>query len=153
RIGHIERDRLLHQHILAGIDGADGAFGVELRRQRHHDGVDVVALIKVVGLDRQAILLRCEAFGPRGIGIRDGMEDAKRFEGTDMVTAPITTSKDCDTRFHTPCARLAWRTHIHAARATQPRYGLACRALSTMFSAIQSRRLICRPEWLSIAPR
>src|SRR5690606_16243919 len=90
---------------------------------------------------------------PRGIGIRDGMEDAKRFEGTDMVAAPITTSKDCDTRFHTPCARLAWRTHIHAARATQPRYGLACRALSTMFSAIQSRRLICRPEWLSIGPR
>ena len=64
-IGDRQRDRLFDQHVLAVLDRPDGELGVELRRQRHDDGVDVVAREQLVGRDRQAILLAGEAFGAR----------------------------------------------------------------------------------------
>lgn len=61
-IRHRQRDRLFHQHVLAVLDGTYRKVGMELRRQRHDDGVDIVTDEQLVRLDRQAVLLAGKAF-------------------------------------------------------------------------------------------
>ncbi len=99
-IGDGQRDRLFHEHVLAGLDGPDGGLGVELRRQRHDDAVDILARKQFVGRDSEAILFAGEAFGACAVGVGNGMQRAERLQGADMVGAPVPASKDCNTRFH-----------------------------------------------------
>jgi hypothetical protein len=42
-VRHRQGDRLFDQNVLAGFDSLDGEFRMELRRQRHHDRIDVGA--------------------------------------------------------------------------------------------------------------
>ncbi len=95
-----ERDRLLDQQVLAALGGADGELGVELRRQRHDDGIDVGSEMQLVGIDRQAFLLAGEALGARAIGVRNRIERVERLERANVVAAPIAATEDGDTRFH-----------------------------------------------------
>ena len=99
-VRHGQRDRLLDQHVLAGLDRAHGEVGMELRRQRHDDAVDVVAGKQRVRLDGKAVLLAGETFRSRPVGVGDGMKRAERLQRADMVRAPVSASKDCYARFH-----------------------------------------------------
>ena len=58
---------------------------MELRRQRHDDGIDVVAAKQLVGGDRQAVLFAGKTLGARAVGVGDGMQGAKRLQRADMV--------------------------------------------------------------------
>lgn len=99
-VGDRQRDRLLHQHVLAACHGAHGGVGVELRGQRHDDGIDVGTVEQSVRLDRQTILLAGETFGASPIDVGNGSERAKRLEGADMVAAPVSATEDGDARLH-----------------------------------------------------
>ncbi len=99
-IHHRQRDRLFHQHVLAALDGAHRHVGMELRRQRHDDGIDVAADKERLRLDRQAILLTGEAFGAGRVDVRDRVQRAERLEGADVVAAPVSATEDCNARFH-----------------------------------------------------
>ena len=99
-VGDRQRDRLFHQHVLAALDGAHSRVCMELRRQRHDDGVDIGAFEQLVRLDRQAVLLAGKAFGAGAIDVGNGMERAERLEGADVVAAPVSATEDCDARLH-----------------------------------------------------
>ena len=73
---------------------------MELRRQRHDDGVDIVAHEQLVGLDRQAVLLAGKTFGARPVGVGNRMQRAERLEGADVVAAPVSATEDCNARLH-----------------------------------------------------
>ena len=125
-VGHGQRDRLLDQHVLAGLDRAHGGIGMELRRQRHDDGVDVVAGKQRVRIDGKAILLAGETFRARPVGVGDGMERAERLERADVVRAPVSASKDCYARFHHLPAQEICDGHI-TARSGELKPGRGCR--------------------------
>ena len=95
-----QRDRLFDQHVLAGLDSPYGEVGMELRRQRHDDAVDVVAGKQLVRLDGEAILFAGKTFGARPVGVGHGVKRAERLQRADMVRAPVSASKDCNARFH-----------------------------------------------------
>ncbi len=99
-IGDRQRDRLLDQHVLAVFDGTHGEIRVELRRQRHDDGIDIVANEKLIRLDCQAILLAGETFRAGAVGVGNGVQSAERLEGADMVAAPVSATEDCYARLH-----------------------------------------------------
>ena len=99
-VGDGQRDRLFDQHVLAVLDRPDRELGMELRRQRHDDGVDVVARDQFLGQDGQAILLAGKAFGAGVVGVGNRMQRAERLQGADVVAAPISATKNGDTRFH-----------------------------------------------------
>ena len=73
---------------------------MELRWQRHDDGVDIIPRKQVVGRDRQAILFAGKAFGTGKIEVRDRVKCAQPFQRPDMVAAPVPAPEDCNTRFH-----------------------------------------------------
>ena len=139
---HGQRDRLFDQHVLAGFDRADGEIGMELRRQRHDDGVDVVAREQLVGLDGQAILLAGETFGARPVGVGDGMQRAERLQGADMVRAPVSASKDCNARFHQLANSGICGGHITARRVE----------LKPAPPQASGRQAICRATHMAGAP-
>lgn len=99
-VRHRQRDRLFHQQILAALSGAHGKIRMELRRQGHDDGVDIVTHEQLVGLDRQAILFAGKAFGTGPVGVGNRVQRAERLEGADMVAAPVSATEDCNARLH-----------------------------------------------------
>jgi hypothetical protein len=99
-IGNGERDRLFDQHVLACLHRADSEVGMKLRRQRHDDGVDIAAGKQLIRIDGETVLLAGKAFGARAVGVGNRMQRAECLERADMVRAPVSASKDCNTRFH-----------------------------------------------------
>ena len=95
-----QRDGFLDKHVLAILHRPGRRLCMELRRQRHDDGVDIVASEQVVRRDRQAFLLAGEAFGPGGIGIRNRVKRTQALQGADVVGTPVSASEDCNARFH-----------------------------------------------------
>jgi hypothetical protein len=96
RIGDGQGDRLLHQHVLAGLQHGNGLVGMILRRQGQHHAVDFRIgenLLDGHGPDRMdAGKLAC----PVCMAVADGMKRAELGEGAGMVGAPVTTSDDGD---------------------------------------------------------
>ena len=104
-VRYIERDRLFNEHVLAAFDGANSSISMVLRRQCHDDRVNILTLKQLIGRNRKALLFAGEALRPSRIGIRDGVQGAKRFQRADVIGTPIAASEDGDTRFHGPCDR------------------------------------------------
>ena len=76
-IGNRQRDRFFDQHVLAGLGGADRHFGVKLRRQRHHDGVDITTLEQFVRRYRLTFMFGGKAFRAVAVGVRNGLQNPK----------------------------------------------------------------------------
>jgi hypothetical protein len=72
---------------------------MELGRQRHHHGIDVVASEKLARVNRKAVVLDAKTFGARGIGIGYCVKDAKALQRADVVCAPVAATEDSDTWF------------------------------------------------------
>ena len=77
-VAGVERERLLHQHVLAGIGGADRPFGMLRGRQRDVDAVDLRrGQQRVAGAEGER---RADAAGERrcpvGVAAGDGMDRA-----------------------------------------------------------------------------
>jgi hypothetical protein len=116
RVGYSKRDRLFHQHILAGFHRLDRCFGMELRWKRHNDRIDVIPVKQIVRVDGLDILVAGETLCARAVGVGDGVQGAKRLQGADMIGPPISAAKDCNTRLHVILARDSPRGDIAACR-------------------------------------
>ena len=68
-IGDRQCNRLFNQYVLASFNGLDRHVRVILRRQRHHDGIYVVARKQIVRLHSQTIMLDRETFRASGVHV------------------------------------------------------------------------------------
>ena len=88
---------------------------MELRRQCHDDGVDVVTFIEFVDGDLEHVVLGGEACGPIVILVGNGMEGAETFERTHVVAAPVAASQYCNLRHDGLPPSRGCSLHIHDA--------------------------------------
>src|SRR5690606_34575798 len=119
---HRQRDRLFHQHILAGANGLYGKLGVKLRRKSNDDRIDVGIVEQMLGIYRAASLLDGKTFSTRKIGVRYSTQGTQRFERPNMVRPPIPAPKDSNPRLHSIIARFNYReTYARRPPNSSPR--------------------------------
>ena len=95
---HRQGQRLLAQHVLAGLEGPDRPLGVEVVRQRDVDDVDLGrGEERLVRAERPGDpVLRCESRGPTGIAAGDCDQFAPLASGdaTDQPWCDATGAED-----------------------------------------------------------
>ena len=150
RVGDGQRDRLFDQHVLAVLDRPDRELGMELRRQRHDDGVDVVARDKSPRAGWPGNPARWQSLR-RGHGWRPKPHAARRATSAcGCGCCPnIRNQEQRRAVSFSLCSDQKWRRHSGAGPRTQPRRiaaRFAAKDFHTIVRGVRETRIPTRAD-------